>query len=237
MLDTELLRKYAKPVAVLDSCKGAECEKEKAKEEGGEEGEVLDAAGLAAAHALSDVALEAAAIVQAWLEEEPEEGENYADVLQDMFFEDADMNEDGELNDDETVLIDARLNAAYDYMLSKGASEEDAYKLLSEWNADAAERVHDLLVEKMPDGEAASADIDNFVFGGESEEAVMDAAYEKKVVVHHGKKMRVRRRISGVARRSAAQRAALAKARLKSHSGKANTKRLKSNRIRKAYGL
>ncbi len=237
MLDTELLRKYAKPVAVLDSCKGAECEKEKAKEEDGEEGKALDAAGLAAAHALSDVAFEAAAVVQAWLEEEPEEGENYADVLQDMFFEDADMNEDGELNDDETVLIDARLNAAYDYMLSKGASEEDAYKLLSEWNADAAERVHDLLVEKMPDGEAANADIDNFVFGDESEEAVLDSAFKWVNAVRNGKKKRVHQRVSGVARRSVAQRAALAKARLKSHSGKANTKRLKSNRVRKALGL
>lgn len=231
MLDTELLRKYARPVAVLDSCKGAECEKEKA----GEEEKALDAVDAVSAHALSEAALEAATVVQAWLEEEPEEGENYADVLQDMFFENADMNEDGDLNDDETALIDARLNAAYEYMTSKGASEEDAYKLLSEWNADAAERVHDLLVEKMPDGEAADADIDDFVFGPETEEAVMDAVRKKKVVIRHGKKMVVMRKISGAKNM---KRVALARKNArKMHSAAAQMKRMKSMRIRKARGL
>ncbi len=233
MLDIDLLKKYATAVPavaapvksaepVLDSCKGAK-------------GESFDGVDAVSAHALSEAALEAATVVQAWLEEEPEEGENYADTLQDMFFENVDMDEDGVLNDDETALVDARLNAAYEYMIAKGASEEDAYKLLSEWNADAAERVHDLLVSKMPDGDAADADIDDFVFGPETEEAVMDAVHKKTVVVRHGKKMIVMKKISGAKNM---KRVALARKNArKMHSAAAQIKRMKSMRIRKARGL
>lgn len=237
MLDTELLRKYAKPVAVLDSCKGAECEKEKAEEKGGEEGEALDAAGLAAAHAANQVAIDAASIIQAWAEvDELEEGETYADVLQEMFFEGADENGDGELSDTDTVLIEASLNAAYDYLLSKGVNEEDAYKLLSEWNADAAERVHDLIVEKLPDGDAADADIDAFVFGPEAEGAVMDNVYAKKTVVYKGKVIRNKRiKIGGAIDH---QRSATTKKNSnKMHSSAAKAKWRKSMRLRAARGL
>jgi len=234
MLDTELLRKYAKPVAVLDSCKGAECEKEKAKEEDGEEGEVLDAAGLAAEHAANQIAIEAAEIVQTWLEQEPAEGETYADVLQDLFVAEADANDDGILSDTDSALVEASLNAAYDYMLSKGVNEEDAYKLLSEWNADAAERVRDLLIEKLPDGDAADDDIDNFVFGlfdADSSEAVMDSTHRPA-----GKKYFTRdktgKRITHVAKRiDAGTRRKLAVA-LKRRAGKMNSGAIMAKRLR-----
>lgn len=242
MLDIDLLKKYttavpavAAPVKsaepVLDSCKGAKCE-EKTEEE---EGKALDAADLAAAHVANQVAIEAAEIVQTWLEQEPAEGETYADVLQDLFVEGADENEDGELSDTDTVLIEASLNAAYDYMLSKGVSEEDAYKLLSEWNVDAAERVHDLLIEKMPDGDAAEDDISNFVFGTESAEAVMDSSHgagEKYFTVsktgrrdwHVGQGNKVKAKTRNLLRK------ALKKHVARLHSSAVEAKRLRSRR-------
>ena len=225
-MDIELLRKYATAKVVLDSCTTTGKREEKP---------ALDAVDAVSAHALNDAALEAATVIQAWLEEEPEEGETFADTLQDMFFENADMNEDGDLSDDETALVDARLNAAYDYMVAHGAYEEDAYKLLSEWNADAAERVHDLLIAKLPDGEAADKDIDDFVFGPEAEVPVMDSVHKKVVAIRNGKKVRILKKISGPKNM---KRVALARKNArKMHSAAARIKRAKSMRIRMARGL
>ncbi len=224
-MDMELLRKYSG--ATLDSCNG--------KKDCAEEGVSLDDA--ASAYALNDAALEAAATIQAWAEvNDLEEGENYADVLQDMFFADADFNEDGVLSDDESAIAEGKLNAAYDYLVRKGAAEEDAYKLLTDWNPDAAERVHDLVVAKLPDGaDAIDADINNFVFGDEGAEAVMDAVFKKKVIIKGGKKMRVLRKISGP--KNMKRVAAAKKNQRKMHSAAALIKRAKSMRIRKARGL
>lgn len=224
-MDMELLRKYSS--ATLDSCDGK-------KDCAEEEGISLDDA--ASAHALNDAALEAAATIQAWAEvNDLEEGENYADVLQDMFFADADFNEDGVLSDDESALAEGKLNAAYDYLVRKGAAEEDAYKLLNDWNPDAAERVHDLVVAKLPDGADADADINSFVFGDEGSEAVMDSVFKKKIIIKGGKKMRVLRKISGP--KNMKRVAAAKKNKNKMHSAAALIKRAKSMRIRKARGL
>lgn len=187
-------------------------------------------------YALSEAAHEGAGIIQAWAEvNDLAEGENFADVLQDMIYEDADMNDDGELSESEIAIAEAKLNAAYDYLVSKGAAEEDAYKLLTEWNADAAERVHDLILAKLPDGDEAEADIENFVFGSEGEEAVVDSVHKKTWAIRAGKKVRINKKISGAKN---ARRVALARKNArKMHSAKALLKRLKSMRIRRARGL
>lgn len=124
-------------------------------------------------------------------------------------------------------------NAAWDYLDSKGIPEDDISALLNDFDADAADRVQELLAERLPDGEEADAELDSFVFGDGSDEAVMDAVYKKRLVVRGGKKMRVNKRISGTVRLTSKQKMAVRKMLRKSHSAGAQMRRAKSMRIRK----
>ena len=63
------------------------------------------------------------------------------------------------------------------------------------------------------------------------------AVYKTKMAVRKGKKMRIRKRISGTVRLSAKQKLAIRKARMKSHSAGARMRRMKSMRMRKKAGL
>ncbi|MGL4525765.1 MAG: hypothetical protein ACRCUC_02195, partial [Aestuariivirga sp.] len=119
-----------------------------------------------------------------------------------------------------------------------GVTDEDAGSLLNDWDDDTADRVRDLVASALPDGDdEASADIDNFVFSDSDQEPALDAVYRKVLAVRGGKKMRIRKRISGTVRLSAKQKLAIRKARMKSHSAGAMMRRMKSMRLRQKSGL
>jgi hypothetical protein len=196
----------------------------------------LDAAG---AYAESDIKLKAVAAIHEWVEtDSTEEGETYADRLMALFVGIADSNKDGELTDDEQDVVNIALEAGFDYLVSKGVAEDDAEALLSDWSPDVADRVRELLATAMPDGEdAASDEIDGFVFGAGDQEPAFDAVYKMKMAIRGGKKVRIKKRISGHVRLSARQKVAIAKMQRRSHSGAAMARRMKSARMSRRMGL
>lgn len=214
----------AKPVVkgmTLDDCK-----KEKAP--------VFDSA---ADYTTTDIALKSVSAVQQWVEtDDLDDGESLSDRLLAMVIGIADANKDGEISDDEQGVVDIALNAIWDYLANYDVADDDISALLNDWDNDAAERIRDLLVSSLPEGESADADIDGFVFGSDQEPA-LDAVYKKTVAVRDGKKVRINKRVSGSVRLSAKQKVAIKKAGMKSHSAAAQMHRAKSMRARDKAGL
>lgn len=188
---------------------------------------------------IADITLAATAAIQQWVEtDDLAKGETLADRLLALMVGVADANKDGEITEDEHGVLDVALNAAYDYLLDKGVSDEDADSLLNDYDNDAAERVRDLIASVLPDGDdAASEDLDIFAFGPGDQEPAMDAAYKVKFAIRGGKKTRIRKRISGTVRLSAAQKVAIRKAQMKSHNATARMRRMKSMNMRRKMGL
>jgi hypothetical protein len=184
----------------------------------------------------ADISMRAVGTVQQWCEtDDLDEGEGLGDRLLHMFVGIADENKDGELDDDEQAIVGMAVEAAYDYMVSKGVSEDDAVKLLEDFDNDVAARVKDLIVQTMPEGK--DEDVESFVFDQESTESALDAVYKKTMVVRKGRKMLKKKRISGAIYLTSKQRMGIRKAGLKSHSAKAMMRRAKSNRVRAQVGL
>lgn len=210
---------------------------------------VLDAADTGASDAaISDIRTAAVGAAQQWCETKPADlgdGETMADRLTALLIGIADENKDGDLSEDEMAVIEVAMDAATSYMVSKGATEDDAAAVVYEGDNDAAMRVQELLKDTMPEGDdAASEEIDGFVFDGEAKEsvldgvdAILDAVYKKRTVIRGGKKVRINKRISGHVRLSGAQKVAIRKARMKSHSAAARVRRMKSMKIRQRTGL
>lgn len=205
----------------------------------------LDSAGeapeLAGAdnYTIADITMSAVSAVQQWAEtDDLDDGESYADRLMALVVGIADANKDGDITEDEQGVLEVALNAAWDYLVKCGATEEDAGALLNDWDDEAADRVRDLVASVLPEGDdEASADIDNFVFSDSDQEPALDAVYKMKMAVRNGKKMRIRKRISGTVRLSAKQKLAIRKARMKSHSAGAMMRRMKSMRMRRKMGI
>jgi hypothetical protein len=199
-------------------------------------------------YANANLRVQAAAIAQEFAatpDDALADDETLADRLMALVVGAVDADKDGELSDEEAQVAGIVLEALYDYLASKGVSDEDCDALLNNWDADAAARVRDLLADGSGDDEASDADIDGFAFGDDAESAVFDdtgalmfdAAYKKKTVIKHGKKVRINKRISGHVRLSAKQKIAVRKMQRKSHSAVATIRRMKSLRVRKASGL
>lgn len=224
MNTTELLRGYLAPKKqekkTLDSADG-----------GG------SASYAASSYAETDIAISAVASVNEWLEtEDMTGGEGWSDRLMALMIGIADANKDGDITDDEQDIVDVALNAAFEYLVSQGVPEEDAGGLLNDWDEDAAIRVRDLLASSLGDDESGEA-IDNFIFGDEATEPVLDAAYKKKLAIRNGRKTFVMKRVSGTVRLSAGQKAAIRKAGMRAHSATAKARRLKSSRMRRQLSL
>lgn len=193
------------------------------------------------------IASEALSYLADWLEtddEDLDEGEGLGDRLRALMIALADDNKNGELDEEEKEIINIGVNAVAEYLISKGVKEENAISLMEDFDNALAGRVRDFLISKLPEGDDALFDeMDEIVFAGEPDEAILDdavffdAAYRKKVVIRNGKKMRVNKRISGVVKLSAKQKQALRKAQRKSHTGKAKMRRLKSMKMRKKMGV
>lgn len=210
-----------------------------------------------AMYADTNVKLSVAATIQEWLEtDDLDDSETLADRLLMLMVGIADANQDGELDSDEQAVLQSALEAAWDYLSSKGVSEEDCSMLLNDWDDSAAMRVVDLVASKMPDGDDASdSDMDAFAFGTDAQESTfdeasmkdgekmkedgvaMDAVYKKTMVIRHGKKVRINKRVSGTVRLTAKQKIGIRKAQMKSHSSRATIRRLKSQTIGKKLGL
>ena len=190
-------------------------------------------------YTIADISMSAVAAVQQWAEtDDLDDGESYSNRLMALFVGIADANKDGDITDDEQGVLQVALNAAWDYLVKLGVTDEDASSLLNDWDDDTADRVRDLVASALPDGDdEASADIDNFVFSDDDQEPALDAVYRKVLAVRGGKKMRIRKRISGTVRLSAKQKLAIRKARMKSHSAGAMMRRMKSMRLRQKSGL
>ena len=190
-------------------------------------------------YTIRDISLSAIAAVQQWAEtDDLDDGESYADRLMALVVGIADANKDGDITEDEQGVLEVALNAAWDYLVKCGATEEDAGALLNDWDDEAADRVRDLVASVLPEGDdEASAEIDNFVFSDSDQEPALDAVYKMKMAVRNGKKMRIRKRISGTVRLSAKQKLAIRKARMKSHSAGAMMRRMKSMRMRRKMGI
>lgn len=206
--------------------------------------DVSDLSVGAAYSAESNLRVSVAATIQEWLEtDDLDEGETLADRLLMLFVGIVDANQDGELDEDETLALNAALEAAWDYLSEKGVSDEDCSLLLNDWDADAAGRISDIVASTLPDGEdAADADIDSFAFGDDEQEAALDSAtldavYKKMVAIRRGKKVRINKRVSGHVRLSAKQKVSIRKAQLKSHSARAIMRRMKSRRIGRRMGV
>lgn len=223
-----------KPVptkAMLDS---AAAEAEQAKQA------LLDAtANAAGAFAINDIRSAAAMAVKAWAAtSDLDEGETLSDRLFAHAVGIANDSQDGDLSEDDTEVIGIALEAMADFLVDKGASEEDVDALLNGADNDAAERVAELVRGAGGDDDA---DVDNFTFDASSSEAVMDgvldAVYKKAIVVRNGKKVRINKRISGHVRLSAAQKVAIRKAGIKAHSAAARIRRVKSMKVRSRAGL
>lgn len=208
-------------------------------------------AGEAASFAIRSISMQAAATVQAWCESDDlGEGEGAGDRLFAMLVGIADDNKDGELSDAEQAVVDVAMNEAWSYMSAKGVAESDLSALFNaedpaEYNA-AGVRIMEFLCDKLPDGdEAAGDEVDDFAFGAEAQEGIfdsagnlmLDAVYKKRFAIRGGKKMIIRKRVSGTVRLSARQKVAIRKAGMKSRSAGAMVKRMKSLRVRKAMNL
>ncbi|SEN69103.1 hypothetical protein [Nitrosomonas marina] len=206
----------------------------------GQSGFTLDMAGggeMGASESFSnsEMRMAAAAAVQQWVEaDDLDDNESSADRLFALMMGIADENKDGDITEDEQEVFGMALEAAWDYLSGKGVEEDDIDTLLNEWDSDAAERVRDLVASVLPEGEDAEGeDIDSFAF----DSVALDAAYKNKMAVRGGKKVRIRKRVSGTVRLSARQKLAIRKARMKSHSASAKMRRAKSMRVRKKAGL
>lgn len=188
---------------------------------------------------VKEISLSAAAAVQQWAEtDDLDDGESFSDRLMALIVGIADANKDGEITEDEQGVLDVALNAAWDYLSKLGATDEDAGALLNDWDADAAERVRELVAAALPEGEGESdADLNDFVFGDGDQDPVLDAAYKMKFAVRGGKKMRIKKRISGTVRLSAKQKLGIRKMHMKSHSAGARMHRMKSMRMRRKIGM
>lgn len=200
-------------------------------------------------YAVKNIKLQAVSSLMQWVETEPDdldEGETLADRLIAMMVGIADANKDGDITEDEQGVIDVAMNAAWNYLTSKGASDEDCAALFNDADPAAAERIRDLLADSLPEGEEADEEIDAIVFTDADQEPLMDsvadavymdAVYKKTFAIRNGKKVRINKRVSGTVRLTAKQKVAIRKAQMKSHSAAAQMRRMKSMRIRRKSGL
>lgn len=176
---------------------------------------------------------DAVSIVQEWAESELEESEGFGDRLYALIVGTASDGDD-DLTDDEAEYAAMLAEQVGDYLEGKGIDGADIDSLLADdpsFENDVAARIHDALLDKLPQGEDAMLDdADKFVSGEDDE--MLDAVYKKVVAIRGGKKVRIKKRISGRVRLTAAQKGAVRKMQRRAFSGAAKMKRAKSMRMR-----
>lgn len=197
------------------------------------------------------IALDAMNLLSEWFEtteEDLEVDEGLGDRLFSLLVSLADDVKDGEISDDEADIINVGANAMYEYLVSKGVSDENAVALLEDFDNEIASNIHAFILSKLPEGEdALSAEMDDLIFADYEQEPMLDsilhdntkagltldAAYRKVFAIRHGKKVKINKRVAGKVRLSAKQRVAIKKAQRRAHTGAARLRRLKSFRLHK----
>lgn len=203
------------------------------------DGVVMDSANASSAYEMGALKLEVASALQEFAEtDDLDSGESLCDRFWALLCGLADQNKDGELSDEESKLVDTAYNLAAQYLYDKGIEEDQIIAFLQDDDEEAAESIQEYLKNILPDGEDnTDDDLNAFAFGDGSDEPVFDAAYRKVKAVRNGKKVVIRKRVSGHVRLSARQKMALQKAHRKAHNGRARMKRLKSMKKRQKLGL
>jgi hypothetical protein len=202
----------------------------------------------AARFAGQEVDLTAANTVQEWAatdEGDMGEGEGLGDRLFALLAANSDADdmagdESDDLGEDESEMFGTLASAAWDYMAGKGVAEDDLEALFGD-DVDASNlagsRVHSFLADTMPGGDEAMDDVNNFAFGPDALSSTFDAVYKRKIAIRQGKKVIIRKRISGRVRLSAAQKVAITKMHRRSNNAGARMMRAKSMRVRKSRGM
>lgn len=199
---------------------------------------------------LQQISADAMDLTKEWLEttdDDLDTDEGFGDRLLALVVGLVDNDKDGEITDDEMDVIEIGLNSIAEYMTANGISEKNADELLDTFDNDLAESVHEMLLEKAPNGDDELGDeLDKVTFSAAENgdildsvetETVLDAAYRKAFAIRGGKKVKIRKRIAGKVRLSAKQKQAIRKAQRKAHTGAARMRRLKSLKMRKRMGL
>lgn len=192
----------------------------------------------AALYARQNIALNTVSALQTWASDDFDDEDHQAENLWALFLGIADVNNNGEIGEDEEIIIESAVEAAWDYLARKGVAQDDLNALLNDWDDAAAERVRDYLMGELPEGEDEElSDMDDFVFSDEDNASIFDSAYKKTAVVRNGKKQIVKKRMSGPVHLSAAQKASISKMHYKSHNAAANARRARSMKMRSKMGL
>ncbi len=182
----------------------------------------MDSADDTLDYVTADLTAMATSAVNVWLDDDValDDEETLVDRLQGLLIGVVDEDQDGELTDDQMIVLETVLNAAGETMADAGASDADIERILNDWDPETAERVRELMIAEAADMDSVDAD-----------NAYFDAVYRRERVVRNGKRVWVQKRVSGKVKLSATQKMALKKARRKAHSSGARAKRLKSMKV------
>ncbi|MBV4524310.1 hypothetical protein KVG88_30010 [Pseudomonas sp. SWRI74] len=186
-----------------------------------------------------DMRLDATRVIAEWAQtDDLGDDEGYGDRLLALIVGTA-AHSDNDLTEDEVEYAGMVAEVVGDYLSDKGIPDDDLDALFNDgkFDNDVAERVHEALLDKLPDGEDAMMDDAGRFVDGEDDATMLDATYRKKIVVRGGKKVRINKRIAGTVRLTAAQKSAVRKMQRKAFSGTAKIKRAKSMRLRKKMSL
>ena len=163
-----------------------------------------------------------------WLDE----GDYTYEALDSLAAGVADVDFDDEVGDDEEDYYNDILDAISDAMVFLGAESGNVADFLNEEDDDAGEKLGEFLAGKLEDD---SRDEDEIIGDFAVRESLVAESTIR--VIRGGEVVRKKKRIRKPKRLSAAQRAALKKARRKAHTGPAKLARRKSLKIRKRRGL
>ncbi|MFJ3487153.1 hypothetical protein ACIPL1_27595 [Pseudomonas sp. NPDC090202] len=240
-LMSDILQKRAALQAAINKANGGETQQTPDPKDA-----LLDAANKGGGDDVPDVVytdnmrLDATQVVREWAEtDDLGEGEGYGDRLLALIVGTA-ADSDTDLTEDEVDYAGMVAELVGDYLEDKGISADDIDTLISsgDFDNDVGERVHEALLDKMPQGEdAMTDDAGRFVDGDDDDDKMLDATYRKVLAVRGGRKVKLKKRIAGTVRLTAAQKSAVRKMQRKAFSGSAKIKRAKSMRLRKKMGL
>lgn len=192
--------------------------------------------------ALQQQRSQAMSAVLAWIED----GEFTFTTLDEYVLGIVDLDGDFEITAEEEDIYNGVLAQVPDALMTLGVSAEDANALINDEDDGAAARIGKQLAAMMDEYEADDEEIiAGFALGedalfenaDEGRHMILEASYKRRKVVRDGKVEVINKRVSGTVRLSAARKAGLKKARLKSHSGSAKLARRKSMRLRERSGL
>lgn len=203
---------------------------------------LLDSAGGGTDSALfsDDMRRDALSVIQEWAETaegDLDDQEGLGDRLLALIAGTASEGEQ-DITDEEAEYAAAVAELVGDYLEDKGITADDVQALVGDFafDNDVADRVHEALLDKLPQGDEAVLDDAGRFIDGE-DDTLLDAAYRKTLAIRGGKKVRINKRIAGNVRLSAKQKIAVRKMQRKAFSGAAKMKRAKSLRLRRRMGL